>query len=179
MKRELLPTDSVLYLILALVLFCGGTMKAWAQDAATNKRGFQPGNAYAISEIESINMTNGNVGLRFPLASLPVGRGGLTASINLLYNSKLYDSEIAYFLDETLPEPCEWQGGDPPEGALVCTYYQKRLLKPSEDGGWRYGMSYSLKLIDRHDQLANIPVDQRPECFADGPFGGITPGYYE
>jgi hypothetical protein len=140
MKRHL-HLNRLVYLIIAATISCGSAMRVLGQDSATNERGFQPGNSYALSNIESINTVNGNVGLRFPLASLPVGRGGFTASINLLYNSKLYDSEIAYFRDEN--EPCEMQGEDP--GVLVCPYYQKRLLKPSEDGGWRYGMRRLLK----------------------------------
>jgi hypothetical protein len=177
MQRRHSHVNIFAYLIIAIALAGCSTIKVLAQDSATNKRGFQPGNSYAVSDFETINMVNGNVGLRFPLATLPVGRGGLTASINLLYNSKLYDSEVAYFRDEN--QSCQIQGGDPPEGVLVCPYYKKRLLKPSEDGGWRYGLNYSLKLIDRHDQLANVPPEERPQCVYNSVYGGLTPGYYE
>ena len=167
MKRRNSQANVCVSLLIGLVLSCAGAMSALAQDAATN-RGFQPGNSYTISDIESLNMVSGNVGLRFPLATLPVGRGGLTASINLLYNSKLYDSEVAYFPDEN--QPCEI-AGEPPEGGVEsCPYYQKRLLKPAEEGGWRYGMSYTLKLIDRHDNFIGLPPNIAPQCSGSGYF---------
>jgi hypothetical protein len=43
-------------------------------------RGFIPAGSYAPSEIETINMQNGNVILSIPIVSLPSGRGGLTAT---------------------------------------------------------------------------------------------------
>src|SRR5882724_9511124 len=90
--------SQVIQLLLVILLLCGSATFAIAQDA-TNKRGFQPGGSYAMGDLETINTTNGNLMLHFPLASLPVGRGGLSASINLIYNSKLYDSETQYFAD--------------------------------------------------------------------------------
>jgi len=76
----------IVQILLSLLLLAS---IAVAQESAP-KRGFQPGNSYALGDIETINTTNGNLMIHFPLASLPVGRGGLTAGINLIYNSKLY-----------------------------------------------------------------------------------------
>lgn len=56
------------------------------------QRGFNAGGSYAISDIETISTTGGNLSLRVPVGSLPAGRGGLAASVSLVYNSKLYDS---------------------------------------------------------------------------------------
>ena len=144
-----------------------------AQDAS-NRRGFQPGNSFAIGDIETINTTNGNLMLRFPLGGLPAGRNGLSAGINLYYNSKLYDSETAYFGVEN--QSCQIVGSEP--GILVCPYYQKTLLKESPDGGWRFGMGYSLKLIDRRDQFLNMPNEIQPQCWNPNIYGG-SPGYFE
>ena len=78
---QLLSSFCVTFLVL---LF---TSSALAQDAS-NKRGFQPGNSFAIGDFETINTTNGNLMLRFPLGALPAGRNGLSAGINLHYNSR-------------------------------------------------------------------------------------------
>jgi hypothetical protein len=144
-----------------------------AQEAST-KRGFQPGNSFAIGDLETINTTNGNLMLRFPLAGLPAGRNGLAAGINLYYNSKLYDSETAYFSVDN--QSCQIVGTEP--GILVCPYYQKSLLKESVDGGWRFGMGYSLRLIDRHDQFVTMPMERQPQCWNPNLYGG-SPGYFE
>ncbi|HEX6047306.1 MAG TPA: hypothetical protein VFZ22_22645, partial [Pyrinomonadaceae bacterium] len=156
-------------LIVALLLASTGL----AQDAS-NRRGFQPGNSFAIGDIETINTTNGNLMLRFPLAGLPAGRNGLAAGINLYYNSKLYDSETAYFSVDN--QSCQIVGTEP--GILVCPYYQKSLLKESVDGGWRFGMSYSLRLLDRHDQFVTMPMERQPQCWNPNLYGG-SPGYFE
>ena len=80
------------------LLICFFTSLCVAQDGST-KRGFSPGNSFSIGDIETINTTNGNLMLRFPMASLPAGRNGLSAGLNLYYNSKLYDAETQWFVD--------------------------------------------------------------------------------
>jgi hypothetical protein len=146
--------------VLLILLLSFLTSNALAQDG-TNKRGFHPGNSYALGDFETINTTNGNLMLKFPLGGLPAGRNGLSASIYLNYHSKLLDSETKYFLKED--ESCELVGQDP-DAVLNCPYYQKRLLKESPEGGWQFGLGYTLKLIDRHDEYVNMPPEKQPTC---------------
>src|SRR5262245_18038840 len=101
-------------LCLVSLIGCVLTTKSLAQEAS-NKRGFQPGNSFSIGDFETINTTNGNLMLRFPLGTLPGGRNGLSAGINLIYNSKLLDTETKYELDEN--GSCHVVG-DPGEGVL-------------------------------------------------------------
>src|SRR2546425_10199085 len=90
-KRIILAVGSV------LVLACAaGTMLAQDENP---KRGSYPGASFALGEIESINTTNGNLLVNIPLASLPPGRGGLAASVRLVYNSKLWEDEPEQFPD--------------------------------------------------------------------------------
>jgi hypothetical protein len=96
------------------------------------KRGFNPGNSFALSDFESINMSNGNMMMHFPLASLPAGRGGLAGAINLLYNNKYYNSRTSWYED----------GGRWNCGLQPC-YYQRTELGFTSDGGWRYGVGYT------------------------------------
>lgn len=56
------------------------------------ERGFRSEGSYAISDIETISSTSGNMMVKIPLAGLPAGRGGLSTSLSLMYNSKLYDT---------------------------------------------------------------------------------------
>lgn len=147
--------NHTLYLCLVMLVTCFLPCSGLAQDAS-NRRGFQPGNSFAIGDFETINTTNGNLMLKFPLAGLPAGRNGLSAGINLYYNSKLMDSELNYFPKEN--EECEMVGTEP--AILVCPYYQKLVLRDSEQGGWQFGTGYRLKLIDRHSEFNNVPQEQ-------------------
>ena len=106
----------------------------------------------------------------FRWGALPAGRNGLTAGINLFYNSKLYESQTQWFAVEN--ESCEMVG-EPPDAVLVCPYYQKSVLAESPEGGWQFGSTYWLKLVDRHDQYANVPTEKQPQCSLS------SPGYYE
>jgi hypothetical protein len=45
-------------------------------QGSTPQRGYQPGGSYALSDIETINTTNGNLMLNLPLGRLAPGRGG-------------------------------------------------------------------------------------------------------
>jgi hypothetical protein len=71
------------------------TAIAWSQQAYPERvianRGFLPGASYDISSFDSVNVTNGNLVLTVPVASLPAGRAGLSASVSLVYNSAIYD----------------------------------------------------------------------------------------
>jgi hypothetical protein len=96
-----------------------------AAQEKSPERGFRPAGSYALSDIETISTTSGNMMVKVPLAGLPAGRGGLSASLNLLYNSKLYDAF--------------------PMGIQVNqSYYDVTRLKKSQAGGWRYGFKYEL-----------------------------------
>jgi RHS repeat-associated protein len=157
-----------------LALFCWNVTASYAQDG-TNKRGFQPGNSYALGDFETINTTNGNVMMHFPLGSLPAGRGGLSAGINLIYSSKQYESQIAFFRD--MSQPCRFGGPDEDNETIACTYYKKSLLNFSNNGGWRYAFGYGLELTDRREQYSGVSEEDLPRC--RNSFGGIESGYYE
>lgn len=81
----------VSFSILAAVL-AGACLTASAQQtAARPDRGIGL-SSYAISDIESINLTNGNLNLSIPLASLPPIAGGkLSLGWRAVYNSKLWN----------------------------------------------------------------------------------------
>jgi hypothetical protein len=99
------------------------------------QRGFQPGNSYALSDIETINTTNGNLMLNFVLGKTAPGRGGLSGSLFLRYNAKLYDSDVADLTDSS--------------GQISSQNY----ITPSQQSGWHYGstLDYQLDIINRNN----------------------------
>jgi RHS repeat-associated protein len=130
----------------ALVLLLCAPADGRAQGT-TPQRGFQPNGSYALTDLETISMTSGNMTLRVPLASLPAGRGGSPGpSVSLLYNSKLYDS-----INEIHNDPIE------PSNS-----YTMNVLAPG-GGGWQYGYGYQLSQYNRFDEYAGY----MPACNSD------------
>jgi hypothetical protein len=125
-------------LVLAVVVI---TVAAHSQGSEPQdpKRGMQPGAPLSISDIENINLANGNLSLNMPLVNLPKGRGP-GGWIGYVYNSKLYKpigEEILVGIEMT----------------------DQNVLYPSDDGGWREtnSLNYQLKLTNRLAGLDPIP----------------------
>ena len=89
------------------------------------------GGGFLVSDTETINPVTGNVMLRIPLASLPPGRGGSAFTLDLLYNSQIWDVEPElYQYSETESE-------------------LRHRPQLSSQGGWRYGFEYGLEYEGR------------------------------
>lgn len=141
-----------------------------AQNTISPERGFHPSASYAIGDIETISTTSGNLMLHVPLGALPAGRGGLSAKLNLLYNSKLYDINTIY---EDCPRLVPSGIGTvepmtPPYPE--CTADNSRMsqiLGTSQDGGWRYGYKYQLRLVGSFYRGYNTAWGCNPQHSAD------------
>jgi RHS repeat-associated protein len=108
-----------------------------ASFAQQIERGFKSANTYAATGLEVVNTTNGNMMLNIPVASLPAGRGTSPGyTVNLQYNSKLWDSHQATEDD-----------GEPGENSN--SYYSFTTLGLSDRGGWRLSQAYVLQVSDR------------------------------
>ena len=94
--------------------------------------GVLPTGSYSLNELETIDNVNGSLFFRVPMASLPPGRAGQTASLPLLYNSNLYNIDQVYSYTD-----CD---GNSSGGGLY------NCLMPSSSGGWQYGYEYGLQL---------------------------------
>src|SRR5205085_11231067 len=70
------------------------TQWTMAQSPADPKRGAATGASYSLSDIENINLTNGNLTLNLPIVQTPKTTGGLSGAFGLSYNSKLYKPVI-------------------------------------------------------------------------------------
>jgi hypothetical protein len=83
--------------------------------------------SYSVSDIENISLTNGNVNLSIPLASLPPMPGSkLSWTIRAIYNSKLWNVTRSEMTD----------GGNPTTNWVVDN------LQVNDNSGWQIGGSY-------------------------------------
>jgi RHS repeat-associated protein len=135
--------DVAILIRLTLLAVTLTTLCILSHVAKAQERGFQPGASYALSDIEAINASNGNMIVQIPLASLPPGRGGVSGpELKLVYNSKLYETHTEEIPDEGT-------------GQNVTQIW----LNPGEAGGWRYitNFGYQLKLISRTNLEGSYP----------------------
>lgn len=126
-------------LCFAVVLACNSWLAAQDRDP-TPQRGFHPAVSYSLGEIETINTAGGDLILNIPIASLPPGRAGFKAGLNLIYNSKPYD--------------VVW---DFSKGGRLTNN-----LRMSTDGSWNFGHSYRLDLETRPNPTGSWPCDSDP-----------------
>ena len=132
-KRTLLEIfNRVIFASVILLIYSA----AYGQDRSP-ARGVQAGNSYSISDIENVNLTNGNLMLNIPLASLP-GRGTVSGvAVSMRYDSKLWDNRQELKTD-----------GIPGDGYTAS--YSIDHLRKGDQGGWRVDTGgYSLKLKNR------------------------------
>ncbi|MCM3873838.1 MAG: hypothetical protein ND895_24380, partial [Pyrinomonadaceae bacterium] len=133
------PIPRLVSLVALLICF---SATVTAQEKSP-ERGFRPAGSYALSDIETISTTSGNMMLKVPLAGLSAGRGGLSASLSLLYNSKPYDTF-------------------PTNTYVNHSYYDVTRLKQSQAGGWRYGFKYELYGEGRYAGVDEYGVEIGP-----------------
>ncbi len=158
-----------LFILVGFAIIISTAAVTQAQESAA-KRGFQAGGSFALSDIETINTTNGNMMLHMPLGSLPAGRNGLTAGINLLYSSKIYNSHTSWFRD--YGKSCTTGAGEP--APQICPYYQRDELQQSADGGWRYAVGYDVEVVDRTTEGS---MDPNMQCTTSGSDGFLPMTY--
>src|SRR5438046_899039 len=108
--------------LLTLVIILTASASSFAQSAAARPdRGTMPVGSYHVSDIETVNTTNGNVHISIPLAKLPAMAGGrLAAAIRATYNSKVWDARTEE-RQQFVMEPI----------------YTARVPQLSENGGWK------------------------------------------
>lgn len=139
--------------ISAILVFHAISNSVVAQTtAARPDRGFMPNHTYSVSDIENIDLQNGNVGLTIPLASLPpVAGGNLSWTINAHYNSKIWNVNRTQLIGERF------------DGTNI--YYVVDRPELSDQGGWRISGQYEVEIrpayFDFDYQLP--PVSDEPD----------------
>ncbi len=125
---------------------------AQQQQAARPDRGIMPGASYSVSETENISLTNGNLNLSIPLASLPTVAGGkLKFGLSAIYNSKLWN--VTRVEHQLAP----YQG---------CANWMVNTPQKSDAGGWRitgaYAIEFRLATADFHYYKPQPPPPADP-----------------
>jgi RHS repeat-associated protein len=126
-------------LSLIIIFLAGSVASAFGQTtAARPDRGANTGGAYAVSDIESTNLQNGNVSLSIPLASLPPIAGGkLSWTVSARYNSKLWNVTRQEVVAQEFPYR-----------TIVNDTPQQ-----SDRAGWSVGGGYSIIFRDARDDF--------------------------
>lgn len=121
---------------LAVVLtVCGDD--TFAQEAARPDRGTALNRNYLVSDIENINLQNGNLQLSIPLAALPPIAGGkLTWTVSAQYNSKIWDV-LRY-----------------QEDAADLQWAPYVVDLPAANGGWSIGGQYTIQFRNSNDDFS-------------------------
>ena len=134
---------SLTKVILTVALVFAVCCTTVAQEAARPDRGTGPNRSYAISEIENINLQNGNVHLTIPLASLPPIAGGkLSLSAIARYNSKLWD--VLRFQED----------------AADLQWAPYVVDMPGAGGGWAIGGGYSIYFRNADEDFYRLWYDE-------------------
>ena len=135
-------------ILLLFILICGLPVHANAQEGidwsvdTKPPRGLMPNSEQLSSPVDNIDMFSGNLHIQIPVGALPRGRGGSEFSLNLVYNSNLYDTQ---------PEKLVYFPPYPQEAAKVPVTY---LLY--QNGGWSLGEWYRLEAdVKRGEDLDN------------------------
>ncbi|MEP7147804.1 MAG: RHS repeat-associated core domain-containing protein [Acidobacteriota bacterium] len=129
-----------LFVFSLFTFFTAIVVKAQERQPA---RGFQFANSYSTNGFDAINVSNGNVIINLPLASLPAGRGTAPGfGVTLQYNSKLWDSRQETYTDG-LPQGSQDQTLEP------TYYYTTNKINLSDRGGWKLLTGYTPIITDR------------------------------
>lgn len=161
--------------LLLIILAIGVAGTTTAQQTTSPDRGSKLGNAYSVSDIETINTTNGNLSISFPLGSLPAGRGSASSGVYLTYNSKLYNQK-----SEKRPDYRSFDA-----------YYTRTILEPDlVKGNWSLNSGYRLEQELRPmngvqcstDYGFNLPILNNQKLsilFPDGSRHEMIPYYHK
>lgn len=129
------PSKLTSSLVVLLMICCG----CLAQEAARPDRGAALNRNYLASDIENINLQNGNVQLSIPLAALPPIAGGkLSWTVSAHYNSKLWD--VLRVQQEPVQAP----------------WMPYVVDSPSASGGWTIGGTYSIVFRNANDDFSRV-----------------------
>src|SRR6185369_8460521 len=127
-------------MVLVVTFFLLSSSTSLSQQAARPERGAMPNRTYSLTDIESINLQNGNLNLSIPLASLPPVAGGkLSWTVTANYNSKLWN---------TLRTQADYANDLQWNPYVVDT--------PSLDGGWRIGGRYVMTFRNSNEDFSRL-----------------------
>ena len=118
--------------IFSFLFLTASVSVVFSQQSPRPDRGFMPNGSYSASDLDSVNLQNGNLTVTIPLASLPPIAGGkLSSTVYATYNSKLWNVYKSEGFP-ALPEPTGCTGAS----------HTNSEVQYSDTGGWRIGGGY-------------------------------------
>ncbi len=133
-------------MLFVVVLVCVACGEMRPQDVnPIPVRGFLPGHDQLSGSIDNIDIASGKLNVTIPLGSLPRGKGGTGYSLNLQYESRLYDMQYDILKIE--------QSGYPPVQPFPYPY---ATLVGGFGGGWSYSERGRFLIVG---DLQRIPFD--------------------
>ena len=133
---------------------------------AGQQRGISGENAFRFSEIDSINLFNGNLTLTIPLGtSYPVG-GGLSYGFTLVYNSNAWDYERL----------CEFEPSAGGPGRAVTIYNAVPNRLSNAGVGWTFSFGRILPILDEYRNPTKRIVYAAPDGSRHSFFEGLNYG---
>ena len=131
-------TSHALFFLTLLII---SAATAFGQNAAARPdRGLVTSGAYAVSDIENISLSNGNVGVSIPLAGLPPIAGGkLSYTVKATYNSKL-SNVVRYQQDYS--DDTDWS--------------PYTVSAPQQAGGWVVGGGYRIYIRNADEDFDRL-----------------------
>lgn len=120
----------------AMLCLSGQTVDYFTYPA----RGLTAGQGYELSQVETMNMSNGGLTMSVPLTSLPAGPKGSSLGVTLHYNSRYWDSTTEF--------------------AGSSSFAKDLVVSPG--GGWRLSYDYELVAIEpevlQADACSSVPT---------------------
>jgi RHS repeat-associated protein len=165
MKRPL-KTSTCWNLLSVALLAIGLAGTAIGQTTAQRPdRGAMPGASYSVSDVENVSLTNGNLSLTIPLASLPPIAGGkLKLGISAVYNSKLWNITR---VEHQMPPFFQ-----PPDHAPVtsngCQDWVVSNPQLSDIGGWTITAGYRIVFRAKEEDYAYVRPNAPPSVNCEG-----------
>ena len=121
-----------------------------AQAVARPERGVSKVETSSQTEVDRIDLRNGNLSISIPLASLPPISGGkLGYTLYAHYNSKLWNS---FMREEFLSGSPDYEETGPP------LFYTAEVPILSASGGWRIGERYSIVSESASEDYVRSPA---------------------
>lgn len=130
---------SLLFIVFSLGIISAATAQ---QTAARPDRGIGPIGTFSASDIDTVNLANGDLNISIPLASLPPMAGGkLSFGFTAVYNSKVWNVVRRQVLTR-----------EPP-----IYNYVEDIVQMADNGGWRIPSGFNLFPRDSHDDFDWVP----------------------
>jgi RHS repeat-associated protein len=124
-------------------------------------RGFHPTGTYALTDVESVNATNGVVALSFPLARTAPGRNGSSFPLTLSYGSAIFNTR-------TQPGNEDYVNEYDTQNQVPAWVDRLEPVTDHSSGGWKYNYRWAIETDVKGDCPSYTPCIRQTLTTGDG-----------